>query len=760
MTKNLCTEDANSTSLAACSQALREECAYIAAHPNIMPDCIELFEIGDFELVKFLMRYGECNSPVEKRFVNPEPFVFRYKKDKAGHKAPSIFSERKDFPRNVPHLNPVEDNSPSSICLDRSGKQSLYDAQGITGTITRLASWLEDTEAGCSQHDGWEPTPRGMGISSVSLNIGALQRYVSGRTKIPRIAYGKCGLLYDNQTQNTHDFTYFLSESAIKNLDFDRRKFSLAKNYYLPFKDIHCVSDIPIVCIWASDDSIISYHQPTLIDSSDTLKHYAKEIGVDEQLAFFEKSILANAKTVANTKPFMLLMLAQRRPMPLIPDIPSDAVGDDRAIELIPLAIRLSLKPSPVIEAIHQCDTIAETTNSLLTHMSGGTEEPGDSTIVGCGSVGSAVTSQLGKLGAKHITLIDNDTFLPHNVSRHILGKDAIGYKKASYMKHVLERQLPISIAAKKKRFQELSDSEIKRIKNQGLLIDCTAELSITQLAYNNSKFPKILKVELAHDGRLGILALEGEEHNPCIQDLKACLYKSAINNPHIEQWLSSNKQHSSVATGQTCASATMTMPNYAVTSHVSSFMPKIHNVTTKTNETPGLGINVLDEDRFPVGWNWLDVPAFQIFVSDSENGKWDVRVHPNILLELNEVSSQHIPNEAGGFLYGTYDRVNRSICIVHQIAPKTAKHEATSITLPAAGETDEEKDWLQKTVGLLPLVGTWHSHVGQSCRPSRKDEQRITDAAAANVVTPTPFIALIVGNDGASVNVVLPNNW
>lgn len=760
MAINLRTENANPTSLAACSQPLREECAYIATHPNVVPDSIELFETNNHDLVRLLVRYGENNSPEEKRLINPEPFVLIYTKDKACQEAPSVFSERKDFPRNVPHLNPVEDSSPSSICLDRDGKQALYDAQGITGIITRLASWLEDTEAGYSQHDGWEPTPRAMGISSVSLNIGAMQRYVSPKTKTPGISYGKCGLLYDNHTQNLNDLIYYLSENSIKNLSSDKKRFSLATDYYQPYKEMHCIRDIPVVCIWASDDDIVLYHQSTLIDSPDTLRGYAKETGIDEQLAVFENTILADAKLAAETRPFALLILAQRRPMPLIPDIPSDAVGDDRSIELIPLAIRVSREQPPKIVDVHQCNTVAETTNSLLAQMSGITENKNNATIVGCGALGSAIAYQLGKLGAKHITLVDNDTFLPHNVSRHLLGKDAIGYKKSYILKQALEKQLPVSIAAKKRKLQELESTELKKINNQTLLIDCTAELSITQFTYANNDLPRILKTELTHKGRLGILALEGESHNPCIQDIKACLYKSAMNNTHIEQWLASNEQLSSVSTGQSCASSTMIMPNYVVTSHVSSFMPKIQLALTNQQETPGIGINMLGEDQYPLGWKWLDVPAFEAFAADSRNGSWDVRIHPDMLVELESLSSQYRPKEAGGFLYGTYDRTTRSISIVHQIAPATAKHETTSLTLPAAGNTDEEKDWSEKTAGMLPLLGIWHSHVSQSCLPSQKDQHRMTEAAAANVTTPTPFVVLIIGNDGLSVNVVLPDNW
>ena len=188
--------------------------------------------------------------------------------------------------------------------------------------------------------------------------------------------------------------------------------------------------------------------------------------------------------------------------------------------------------------------------------------------------------------------------------------------------------------------------------------------------------------------------------------------------------------------------------------------MPKIQQAITNDHALSGLGINVLNEEYYPIGWEWLEVPAFSLYTSGSSTGNWDIRIHPDVTIEVEKLSSEYSPAEAGGFLYGTYDRVNRSICIVHQISPKTARHGVASITLPAAGETDEEKEWLKKTTGLLPLLGTWHSHVNQSGEPSNKDRQRMAEAATANVPTPAPFLVLIVGSDGLNVTVVLPENW
>lgn len=63
--------------------------------------------------------------------------------------------------------------------------------------------------------------------------------------------------------------------------------------------------------------------------------------------------------------------------------------------------------------------------------------------LIGCGSIGGYVFSDLIKSGCKDITLIDHDLMKPENIYRHLLGKDYIGYYKAEALRIFGEKSLP-----------------------------------------------------------------------------------------------------------------------------------------------------------------------------------------------------------------------------------------------------------------------------------------------------------------------------
>lgn len=64
-------------------------------------------------------------------------------------------------------------------------------------------------------------------------------------------------------------------------------------------------------------------------------------------------------------------------------------------------------------------------------------------TIVGCGSIGSAIAYNLARCGLSQLVLIDGDVLSWENVGRHLLGAEFIGKYKANAIKDFLNRQLP-----------------------------------------------------------------------------------------------------------------------------------------------------------------------------------------------------------------------------------------------------------------------------------------------------------------------------
>ncbi len=85
-------------------------------------------------------------------------FIFE-SEDNIGKSAPTVYALRHDFPRHLSHLNPGSVISLPSLCLARSGLQSIYDTSGINGCLERLLDWLNDAKTGSFYEHGWEPVP-------------------------------------------------------------------------------------------------------------------------------------------------------------------------------------------------------------------------------------------------------------------------------------------------------------------------------------------------------------------------------------------------------------------------------------------------------------------------------------------------------------------------------------------------------------------------------------------------------------------------
>lgn len=74
--------------------------------------------------------------------------------------------------------------------------------------------------------------------------------------------------------------------------------------------------------------------------------------------------------------------------------------------------------------------------------------------VVGAGSLGSYVISELPKIGIKNMTIVDSDKMLMENIMRHSLGAKDVNYSKVISMKFELELKYPeVKINIKNEQF-------------------------------------------------------------------------------------------------------------------------------------------------------------------------------------------------------------------------------------------------------------------------------------------------------------------
>lgn len=84
--------------------------------------------------------------------------------------------------------------------------------------------------------------------------------------------------------------------------------------------------------------------------------------------------------------------------------------------------------------------------------------------MIGVGSLGSYVISELPKIGIKNMTIVDSDEMLMENIMRHSLGARSVNYSKVMSMKFELESEYPeVKIDIKKNKF------DIERINEYNL---------------------------------------------------------------------------------------------------------------------------------------------------------------------------------------------------------------------------------------------------------------------------------------------------
>lgn len=84
--------------------------------------------------------------------------------------------------------------------------------------------------------------------------------------------------------------------------------------------------------------------------------------------------------------------------------------------------------------------------------------------MIGVGSLGSYVISELPKIGIKNMTIVDSDEMFMENIMRHSLGARSVNYSKVVSMKFELESEYPeVKIDIKKNEF------DIKRINEYNL---------------------------------------------------------------------------------------------------------------------------------------------------------------------------------------------------------------------------------------------------------------------------------------------------
>ena len=717
-------------------------------------------------LISFDVKTDTLLDSSERVILDIEPIIFQYSAPSlVGRLAPTVLSNRKNFPRNLQHLNPTPPDHPASLCLARAGLQAIYNVSGVGGVVTRLLDWLNDAKTETLYEDGWDPVPylngelRTLGY----IDTEALQRYADSHSE------GGFGLICAPINNEPNDIVFVHAATPIIDTN-DKKQIESAKQMMQQLRDpgIPFHTAIPAVFVWPPRDQIeLDPHFTTWSDMA-SFKDGLHKTGLydrfDEAFAYVDAYFSQHleggvrADTDMRGRHAMLVIVGLWRPVPLDRTIVGLADEDGpRSLELRTFYLTRAMDDTERwSDQTKLFDFFGLVPNSspVLEAVSG---EPAFRrlALLGAGALGSAFADYTLRGGTGQLTVIDKDLFLSHNIARHRGNCADTGKSKTDVVERLASMRVQgVRVTKYKEEIITLDDKALlERLRDVDQVIDATADpLVRRRLSSLKGTHLPVMRSEIFHQGRLGasLLTHLGSDQN--LNCLFHQLVALAVENESVREWLayesSRTYKDEELLLGFGCHSLTTKLPAYKVDIHASSAFA-LAKAKLGSLDRPLIALHLLDAEGLSLGTEIITPEPIQVFQEETTNG-WRIVVTRCVLDKLHQLRANAAPNETGGYLFGALDeRANEIYVVAASPEPPGTMASPVRLQLGQWGRTGFERTFRRRTRNRLPPIGTWHSHPPSGAEASQTDWATVAGFKDEDARRGIPTVMVITGLTG-----------
>lgn len=709
-----------------------------------------------------------------------EPIIILFNKQQYPFKAPAVYSNRIDFPKEkLPHLNPRSKDMPASFCLYRGDLDSWFIEHSLKELIDKTKSWLEDAASGnlIREYDRFEATRID---ERYGYNVFDINEFID----IPEF-YWKT-----DETRGGYAFLRYnlLNASTDPLLNID--KYSISFDYQvfeeILIKNLESATRInQILDECAKNISTQALISQTRFQIFGILAWSPKNAVSEKYFADFPKNLaelidLANLFNIDLNKALQQffinkLNLATEIPITIAILRPQKLIDYDSNIEFLTFLLKLPK------EEIKNYDTFCKTVSvDILGHrnpltvkkareISGNPDlDYGNLLFLGSGAIGSKMILHFARNGFVNVSIVDSDIISPHNLVRYGLIHESLGWNKAEAMKNTIKGIFYSD--EKSVKVEAIKDNAINLfLKSSGLklntynwIIDTTASPLIRHLStlVNERNFPNYCRCEIADHGKLGMMYIEGENRKPRLDDLQILVFDMSIDLFYISKWLQLNRNERETQLGSrlqeinigiSCSSETMRLSDDLVSLHSAAFTTGFKKIIKQNKVKEGyIQLNVYDEDNdTPFSFRTIKIPH-TIVLKCRNKPEWEIRIKSGIDTNLKELLDNSKPNETGGFLIGLINTNTNTIYVT-----RTTKAPSDSISSPYAFVRgishipDEILKIHELTGGIIGYVGEWHTHPNGAPTLSKQDLLSVGMIKRNLDKIPMPTFIMIVTEQG-----------
>ncbi len=612
-----------------------------------------------------------------------EPVTFEFF-ETFPYTAPNI-KLRDDFSRDFPHIFPTTESVRPCI-FEGKIEDLLQQPKWMDGIYDQISHWLEKAASNSLMDlkQGWEPIMTDSNENSIVYNKKDVISFNDDESKM---LWVKC----------ICEKPLFL----ILKLKPETQKVFPAVIFRLPDNKIsekyfsYFIKDFGDLCEFATENSFVNFKERvnSINKSSNGLvvifiiRRPANLIGSDTPIEFINF--------------FIIIERNKKKPK--------------KSINIKSKVLYLSLKDVCNPELLKRFSGMCNTNASTRTVLQ-----------LGCGSLGSKISMHLAKNGNDNFILVDNSIFSPHNNARHAL--TFFGRAPKTDILSVAMLNMGVSPEYKTDEVQRVLSVLRKDIKNL-VIIDSTASLAVRNFLSTTPQPYPIIHTSLYNHSKFALFVAESNDRNPRLDDLLVKVYSQCLKNEIIRTSLFT-EQSVRMSTGQGCSSYTTIAPDSRISLAAAGMAAKIqHYISNGMPECGEIFIGTIVYND--MGIEWKRISCEKIKVIPPTETDWEIRIHQNVVEQIEAESRHYSSLETGGALVGHISDANQCITICDLIpAPEDSKRSRTQFDLGIQGLREKVLEVIKKTNGLLTYVGTWHSHPfgGTASDLDKRTKERIKE--------------------------------
>lgn len=665
------------------------------------------------------------------------------------------FRLRPDFPPAMPHLAPGDGKSLPVPCLvDGSpdeffAQHDLVDA-GIMAIVDQMCIWFKRAAIGrlADEKHGWEPVNRATVLARIFVDREYLLAKRIGKDAGGvwlRSRYLEKLYEVDEETPG-----FWVSSELAPKIGPDKT-FPFA--FQTPAEPGQTVTAV----LWPNHKAVSKDILADDVTTLGQLEVRADSYGMGEQFRQLVKDLERRFETKWTSVPLpVAIILCVRRPFALM--------GRKSNIELLAFWLKFhrpkAIKPPPALhpaDPVYPLRQVDMPSAALFRSMSDAPEVP-DTSIIGCGSVGSKLAMHLARTGARILAVSDNGLLQPHNMARHALARGPFPQFKAPELADELGR-----LGAAPKSF--IGDiipaldkpNDLCRVvpAGTGLVVNTTASRLVRETLSGSAGGKikaRVAEVILFGRGDGAFVFVEGDSSRPSLSQLEASLY-ATVSKRERQLLFDPAMGLKQVQIGEGCGSLTMPMTDARLSAMTAMATEELTRMVGSNAAGGGqVAIGVRDRTGLSTNWRRMDVPAFHRV--GVEGGDWTLDISDYVVCRIRDEIAAYPTVETGGLLIGTCNSRLRAITVVDILpAPEDSTRSGTLFLLGTKGLKKMIGQRFRDSGGSLFDVGTWHSHLadqGASAldwKTAKSLAEERPPPAVLLICTPKRFLAITGAN-------------